>query len=163
MQYLVIYDGNCNLCSTLVQQLERWEKGQIFRYAPMQDQATLQRYSLTQEDCDRGMIVINLKNSKERWQGANAAEKIALLLPPARPFIQLYQSIPGLKAFGDAAYGQIRDHRYDWFGKRSKTYWSSIVPESQVDLEGLSAIATAAEQCDNTCLTSNDGMYGPPQ
>ncbi len=156
MHYLVIYDGNCNLCSTLVQQLERWEKGQLFRYAPMQDQEALRRYSLSSKDCDRGMIVIDLQNPNERWQGADAAEKIALLLPAARPFIQLYLSIPGLKAFGDAAYGQIRDHRYDWFGKRSKTYWSSMAADTSVDPEELSAIATAAEQCDNTCMAGTD-------
>ena len=36
----------------------------------------------------------------------------------------LYQAIPSLKALGDRAYEQIRDHRYQWFGKREQTYHS---------------------------------------
>lgn len=134
MAYLIIYDGDCNLCSNLVQQLEQWKRNQPFFYAPMQDTATLERHDLTPIDCERGMIVIDL-DTREQWQGADAAEKIGLLLPLAKPLIQLYLSIPGLKLFGDGIYTQVRDHRYDWFGKRSQTYWSPLPIPKDVEAE----------------------------
>ncbi len=59
MSYIVIYDGNCNLCVTLVQVLETIDQGQIFEYIPMQDLETLNQFSITAEDCEMGMILIN--------------------------------------------------------------------------------------------------------
>ncbi|NEQ81993.1 MAG: DUF393 domain-containing protein, partial [Moorea sp. SIO2I5] len=37
MAYHVIYDGDCNLCVTLVQLLENLDQGKLFNYIPMQD------------------------------------------------------------------------------------------------------------------------------
>ena len=37
MNYKVIYDGNCNLCVTLVQLLENLDQGKRFEYISMQD------------------------------------------------------------------------------------------------------------------------------
>lgn len=125
MAYIVIYDGNCNLCTNLVQVLERLDQGDRFQYAPMQDQETLDRFSITAEDCERGMIVINLERPEQRWQGSDAAEKIGKLLPGGAAFVNTYQALPGLKWAGDRIYEQIRDHRYMLFGKRSEVYWSS--------------------------------------
>jgi predicted DCC family thiol-disulfide oxidoreductase YuxK len=41
MNYYVIYDGQCNLCVTLVQLLENLDQGKMFRYIPMQDEQVL--------------------------------------------------------------------------------------------------------------------------
>jgi len=51
MTYYVIYDGNCNLCTTLVQLLERLDQGTQFQYIPMQDQQALSQFGITPEDC----------------------------------------------------------------------------------------------------------------
>ena len=56
-KYHVIYDGNCNLCSTFTQLLEKFDKGELFDYIPMQDEATLQQFGITSEDCQMGMIL----------------------------------------------------------------------------------------------------------
>jgi predicted DCC family thiol-disulfide oxidoreductase YuxK len=34
MKYQVIYDGNCNLCVTFTQLLERFDQGKLFDYIP---------------------------------------------------------------------------------------------------------------------------------
>jgi predicted DCC family thiol-disulfide oxidoreductase YuxK len=122
MKYVVVYDGRCNLCSTLVQALEQLEHGKLFCYVSMQDTTTLAQWQITAEDCEMGMILLNLENPKERWQGSGAAEEIARLLPVGQGVIQAYRAIPGLKGLGDRTYAQIRDHRYAWFGRRSHTY-----------------------------------------
>lgn len=124
MTYYVIYDGNCNLCVTLVQQLENVDKGQIFQYAPMQDEVTLSRFSITAQDCEMGMILIDSDAPERRWQGSNAAEEIGRLLPIGSVFVEAYRALPGVKWMGDRFYEQIRDNRYTLFGKRTSTYQS---------------------------------------
>lgn len=122
MIYYVIYDGNCNLCSSLVQLLETLDKGQMFRYAPMQDNQTLQQWGITPQDCELGMILIDAEFPERRWQGSAAAEEIGRLLPLGGAFVAAYRSLPGVKWVGDRVYEQVRDNRYSWFGKRSSTY-----------------------------------------
>ncbi len=122
--YLVIFDGRCNLCTTLVQALERLDQGQRFRYIPMQDESTLQQWHITPEDCEKGMILIQVADPQQRWQGSDAAEEIARLLPGGAAVIQAYRVLPGLKWLGDRTYEQVRDNRYAWFGQRPETYAS---------------------------------------
>lgn len=125
----VIYDGNCNLCVTLVQLLEKLDRGQRFTYVPMQDEATLAQFDVTSTDCEMGMILIAPESSDEtpaeRWQGSDAAEEIGRLLPMGEVFVQAYRALPGAKKGGDRAYEFIRDNRYQLFGKRGETYTAS--------------------------------------
>jgi predicted DCC family thiol-disulfide oxidoreductase YuxK len=122
--YAVIYDGNCNLCVTLVQLLERLDKGDRFSYVPMQ--ADLSRFAVSAADCELGMLLIALdtegKATERRWQGSDAAEEIGRLLPMGQVFVQAYRALPGLKPTGDKAYEFVRDHRYRLFGQRDQTY-----------------------------------------
>jgi predicted DCC family thiol-disulfide oxidoreductase YuxK len=122
--YLVIYDGDCNLCATLVQALEQLERGSLFRYVPMQDAETLTQWHITPQDCEMGMILLGINNPHQRWQGSDAAEEIARLLPAGASVIGAYRAIPGLKGLGDRTYTQVRDNRYAWFGRRPQTYQS---------------------------------------
>ncbi|HEY9907315.1 MAG TPA: DCC1-like thiol-disulfide oxidoreductase family protein [Thermosynechococcaceae cyanobacterium] len=124
MSYHVIYDGNCNLCVTLVQSLETFDRGQQFQYIPMQDAAALSQIGITPQDCEMGMILVNADSPTQRWQGTAAAEEIGRLLPMGEAFVALYRSLPGLKWSGDRVYEQVRDNRYTLFGQRDRTYQS---------------------------------------
>lgn len=124
MPYYTIYDGKCNLCVTFVQQLEQIDRGKLFRYIPMQDKQTLAEFNVTEDDCQQGMMLINAADLTQRWQGSEAAEAIGKLLPGLNLAIDLYRWVPGLKWLGDRGYLQIRDNRYQWFGKRDRTYLS---------------------------------------
>jgi predicted DCC family thiol-disulfide oxidoreductase YuxK len=125
MSYYAIYDGNCNLCVTFVRQLEQIDAGKIFQYIPMQDKLTLAEFGVTEADCEQGMMLINGDNPQQRWQGSEAAEAIGKLLPGINLAIDLYRWLPGLKWLGDRGYLQIRDNRYNWFGKRDNTYFAT--------------------------------------
>ena len=59
MPYVVIYDGNCNLCANFVSILEKFDRGRQFCYIPMQDDQTLQQFNVTTEDCEMGMILVD--------------------------------------------------------------------------------------------------------
>jgi predicted DCC family thiol-disulfide oxidoreductase YuxK len=124
MNYHVIYDGNCNLCVSLVQVLENLDKGQLFDYISMQEEDTLSQFEVTPEDCQMGMILIDAQSPHRRWQGSEAAEEIGRLLPVSKVFVAAYRAMPGLKWIGDRVYEQVRDNRYTLFGKRT-TYKSA--------------------------------------
>lgn len=120
--YFVIYDGNCNLCVTLVQLLETLDGGNRFRYIPMQQEAILAEYGITAPDCEQGMILIDSDQPERRWQGSDAVEEIGNMLPLGDVFVNAYRSLPGMKSAGDQFYQFIRDNRYTIFGKRDFTY-----------------------------------------
>ena len=119
--YLLIYDGDCNLCSNLVAALAALDRRQRFCYAPMQDQATRDRYGISVADCELGMLAIDRARPERRWQGSNAAEFISEQLPLGAPIVATYRALPGLKPLGDRVYEQVRDHRHAWFGRRDQT------------------------------------------
>jgi len=120
--FLVIYDGLCNLCSNLVALLHRLDPQNHFSYLPMQDPQVLEVWGITPAGCELGMVLIDLRDPEKRWQGSAAAEEIARWLPGGKELVQLYRNLPGLKAAGDQCYLQIRDHRYNWFGRRQELY-----------------------------------------
>lgn len=122
MSYYVIYDGNCNLCVTLVRLLENLDKGERFQYIPMQDEASLSTLGITSQDCEMGMILVNASFPEQRWQGTAAAEEIGRLMPMGEVFVNAYRAMPGVKWMGDRVYEQVRDNRYTLFGKRARTY-----------------------------------------
>ncbi|MBE7382802.1 MAG: DUF393 domain-containing protein [Leptolyngbya sp. SIO1E4] len=123
--YTVIYDGTCNLCVTLVRLLEQLDQGHQFEYVPMQDDTRLAEWSITPEDCEQGMILLEQAHPEHRWQGSDAAEEIGRLLPMGHVFVNAYRSLPGIKSAGDSIYAFIRDNRYTLFGQRDRTYESS--------------------------------------
>lgn len=129
MNYHVIYDGNCNLCVTFVQLLESFDRGNMFRYVPMQDQVTLQPWNITPQDCQLGVILIEADAPERRWQGTAAIEEIGQLLPMGNLFVEAYRGLPGVKWVGDRIYEQVRDNRYTLFGKRQSTYNSPYCSE----------------------------------
>lgn len=119
MTYYVVYDGDCNLCVTFTQLLAQFDQGQQFNYVRMQDRDTLRKFGITPEDCEWGVILLDSQDWGQRWQGTQAIEKVVSLLPLGDAFLGAYQAIPGLRWVGDRTYEQIRDHRYDWFGRRT--------------------------------------------
>ena len=124
MKYYVVYDGNCNLCVNFTKLLESFDRGELFAYIPMQEEARLEELGIYASDCEMGMILLDKDNLERRWQGSEAAEEIANLLPMGNLFVNAYRALPGMKVMGDRLYTQIRDNRYNWFGKREKTYHS---------------------------------------
>jgi predicted DCC family thiol-disulfide oxidoreductase YuxK len=136
MRHTVIYDGNCNLCVNWVRLLRQVDRDSQFSYIPMQH-PNLAHWGVSEADCQQGMILLSPAIGAEpaRWQGSDAAEEIARLLPGGALVIAAYRALPGAKGLGDRAYVQIRDNRYNWFGQRS-TYWadpSQLAEDSALD------------------------------
>lgn len=122
MNYVIIYDGLCNLCVTFVRLLQQVDQSRQFAYVPMQAEAELAHWQITPKDCQAGMILLERQNPGHRWQGSDAAEKIISLLPSGKTLMEVYRALPGLKPRGDDLYALIRDRRYEWFGQRQECY-----------------------------------------
>jgi predicted DCC family thiol-disulfide oxidoreductase YuxK len=120
--YLIIYDGLCNLCSAGVQAVYALDQGRLFAYLPMQDETALATWGITPSTCAQGMILLDTRNPDQRWQGSTAVEQLATLVPGMATWVEAYRGMTGLKSWGDAGYAQIRDHRYEWFGRRATVY-----------------------------------------
>jgi len=112
MPYVVIYDGNCNLCANFVSILEKFDRGRQFCYIPMQDDQTLRQFNVTPEDCEMGMILVDRTDPTQRWQGSDAAEEITRLLPMGKVLIAAYRAIAPVKALGDSTYIQVRQSMF---------------------------------------------------
>ena len=121
MKYHVVFDGKCNLCTNFAQILKQFDRDKIFAYISMQNEAKLAEFGITPENCEAGMILIDASQPEKRWQGSEAAEEIASLLPMGELFVNAYRAIPGMKWLGDRSYEQIRENRYELFGEREET------------------------------------------
>jgi predicted DCC family thiol-disulfide oxidoreductase YuxK len=91
----------------------------------MQANETLQQFGITPQDCELGMILLDANHPQNHWQGSDAALKIGSLLPTGDLFVNAYYALPGMKWVGERVYEQIRDRRYEIFGKRQETYCST--------------------------------------
>ncbi len=120
--YVIIYDGLCHLCCAGVQAVAALDRGHLFTYIPMQDEAALAAWDLTPLTCAEGMLLLEQNHPYRRWQGSAAVEQLVSLVPGLAPWVEGYRHLTALKSLGDACYAQIRDHRYDWFGRRETVY-----------------------------------------
>ncbi len=120
MTNLIIYDGNCNLCTTFVQLLENTDRGKTFVFLPMQQTETLAQLGIHPAEMEKGVMLLEGGN---KYQGMVAIERIGELLSGFQQLVQLYNQIPGVKPLGKAGYEWVKDHRYQLFGQR-QTYQS---------------------------------------
>lgn len=123
MKSTIIYDGNCNLCTTFVKLLETIDRGERFCYLPMQQVETLLHLGIAPAEMEQGVILLT---DKTKYQGMKAIEQIGELLPGFDRLVTIYNQIPGVKPLSYSSYAWVKDHRYQLFGQ-CQTY-ESIYP-----------------------------------
>jgi len=152
--HYVIYDSNCNLCVTFVGLLQKIDNDHQFDYIPMQSETFLATLGITAADCEKGMILIKrdpqsppeFPQECQQWQGSDAAEEIGRLLPWGKPLIEAYRALPAVKAMGDRIYEQVRDHRYEWFGRRDRTHIPKSICLDQCSSNFLGTVKAEQQQ-----------------
>ena len=115
-QYIVLFDGVCNLCNGSVRFVLKHEKMPLLRFASIQSQTgkeLLTWCGLPQNFSD---AVIYIEKGKI-YQGSTAALKIGQRLKfPWSILASMGLCVPTIMR--DWVYNQIGKHRYQWFGKR---------------------------------------------
>lgn len=116
-QPLILFDGVCNLCSSLVQFVIRRDKAGSLRFASLQSEAG--RY-LTDADAEGELDSIILIESGQHYRKSTAALRITLRLGKLWPLLFCFIIVPpGLR---DMVYDFVGNRRYRWFGKKQQCW-----------------------------------------
>ena len=104
----VIYDGECGICRQSVDLLKRWDREQVLRYVPFQDEAAVTRFGIALPALAAAMHLV-LPDGRV-YAGADAAPELLRLLPGKRwlawPF-----SVPGVMPLARRTYAWIAARR----------------------------------------------------
>lgn len=104
----VIFDGACGICRQSVDLLRRWDREQVLRYVPFQDEAAVARFGIALPALAAAMHLV-LPDGRV-YAGADAAPQLLRLLPGKRwlawPF-----AVPGVLPLARRVYAWIAARR----------------------------------------------------
>ncbi|MEX2105204.1 MAG: DUF393 domain-containing protein [Bacilli bacterium] len=114
---IIIYDGQCVLCTRTVVKLMALRTTAIIESIPLQDERTtiLLPEGYNRDLLDKEIHVIDISNG-HMIRGADAIVYVMTKLPSLR-FVSIMYRIPGMKWLSSRIYQWIAKHRYDLFGK----------------------------------------------
>ena len=113
---VILYDGECNLCSSVVAFVLPRDRRGRFRFSALQSDAG--RRLLTAVNClDPGFSTVMLVEDNRCRTRSDAVLRILRLLPAPWPLLAGLRLVP--RPVRDAAYGLIARQRGRWFGRRS--------------------------------------------
>ena len=118
---IILFDGECNLCSAAVQFLLQRDQQGKFSFASLQSEAgrrLLRRFGLDPVALDSIVLI----KGNCYYLRSDAVLRIAKELPGAWCWLYSLQIVP--RHLRDFAYAIIARYRYRWFGRRS----SCLVP-----------------------------------
>lgn len=117
---LLIFDGECVLCSSGVQWMLARDPEGATRFAAIQDDIPRALYAHYNLDAARFDTFMVLKDGRPcvRWAGVLAAART--LPAPWRWLAAVGRVVPGF--IGDAIYNFVQRNRFGWFGRRDACY-----------------------------------------
>jgi len=114
---IVLFDGVCNYCNSMVNFIIRQDKKKKFRFAALQSEAGQQL--LKENDLPSGNFDSFILISQQKiYQRSSAALRLYNQLPWYWKWTQLFWIFP--RIFRDWVYGIIAKNRYRWFGKKDQ-------------------------------------------
>jgi predicted DCC family thiol-disulfide oxidoreductase YuxK len=114
---IVLFDGVCNYCNSMVNFIIRQDKKKTFRFAALQSEAgqtILKEHGLPLHDFDSFILL----SSGKIYQNSTAALKLYHQLPWYWQWTQAFWIFP--RFLRDGLYRIIAKNRYRWFGKRAQ-------------------------------------------
>ena len=114
-QPVILFDGVCNFCNSVVQFVIRQDAGEHLHFAPLQSpagQKLLQQHHLPQKDFETFLLVDN----NTVYQKSDAALRVAKHFKWYWQWVQVLRFIP--RPWRNAVYSFVARNRYRWFGKR---------------------------------------------
>jgi predicted DCC family thiol-disulfide oxidoreductase YuxK len=122
---IILFDGVCNLCNTLVNFIIKHDKKAYFKFASLQSDAAkeiLLQYNSKKINLDSIILIEN----NAVYEKSTAALKISKNLTGG--FKLLYALIIIPKFIRDWVYYFIAENRYKWFGKKE----SCMIPSPEI-------------------------------
>lgn len=143
---LVVFDGNCVLCSDHARAIDRLDKARRFAFAAIQDPSgrTLsERFGVSPETPQTNIVVVDGR----AYFKSDAVLALARALP-GRAWAQVFVIVP--RPIRDWAYDVLARNRYKWFGQKTAcaladpAFRSRIVTQAD-ELSAVSGIGPAAK------------------
>lgn len=116
--HIVVFDGICNLCSSLVDFITARDPGRVFTFVPMQTprgQQLLEAHGVSIDQVDTFLLIRG--GNGEALLRSDAAIAIAARLRRPWNLLTVLRFVP--KPIRDRVYSFVASNRYRWFGKRS--------------------------------------------
>jgi predicted DCC family thiol-disulfide oxidoreductase YuxK len=114
---VILFDGVCNFCNSVVNFIIRQDKKEIFRFAALQSaagQQLLKQYHLPHNHFDSFILI----EKGKVYQSSAAALKLYNQLPWHWKWTQLFWIIPPI--LRNEVYNLIAKNRYKWFGRKEQ-------------------------------------------
>lgn len=111
---VVIYDGECRMCVTAKEGLERMGEGDRARFIPYQSEEAVGRLGASYKPGRPDVAYLVEPNGTIR-PGLDAFLPLLPGLPGGRLLLALMR-IPLVRPLAEWAYGVVARHRYAWFG-----------------------------------------------
>ncbi len=109
-ELVVVYDGDCALCTRLSHRLRRWDRASSLEILPSTAAGVRERFpGITAHDYQRALQVVG--RDGRRWQGASAVEEILRVLPKGRWVAWIFH-VPGMRPLAERAYAWIARNRH---------------------------------------------------
>lgn len=116
---VILFDGVCNLCSSVVQFIIKKDSAHVFRFASLQ--STIAKEMLKQHHLpENAMNTFVLIENGKAYTHSTGALRITKHLKGAWPL--LYSLIVVPRVIRDAVYNFISRKRYNWFGKKQSCW-----------------------------------------
>jgi len=116
-QPIILFDGVCNYCNSMVNFIIRQDKKKIFRFATLQSNAgqkILQQWKLPANEFETLLLL----DKGRLYDRSTAVLKINSKLPWYWKWAQVFRIVP--KFIRNWMYGIIAKNRYKWFGKKDE-------------------------------------------
>jgi len=104
----VIYDGECGLCRDAVELLRRWDREQVLRFVPFQDEAAVARFGIALPALAAAMHLV-LPGGRV-LAGADAAPELLRLLP-GKGWLAWAFKLPGAMPLARRVYARVAARR----------------------------------------------------
>ncbi|MDB5197943.1 MAG: thiol-disulfide oxidoreductase family protein [Flaviaesturariibacter sp.] len=122
---IILFDGVCNYCNSMVNFVIRQDKQQRFRFAPLQSEAgkrLVTQYGVDDPNMDSFVLIWKGK----AYQKSTAALNVMNLLPWYWKEVQILRIVPSF--LRDQIYDFVARNRYKWFGKKE----SCMIPTPEL-------------------------------
>ena len=108
--YVVVYDGECGVCTRMVNVIRDRDRDGRFELVPHQAPGVMARFpAIPRADFEAAVQLIGPEG--ERWDGAGAVERILELLPRARLLAWLFR-LPLARPMARRVYRWFARHRH---------------------------------------------------
>ena len=110
MRYTLIYDGQCRMCTGIVDVVRRWDSGGEIEITPSQTPGVAARFPWITARAFAESIQL-VSPDQKTWQGAAAVEQLLTILPRGRWIAWIFR-IPLVRPLAERIYRWIARNRY---------------------------------------------------